>query len=193
MDMAVQPQGGVHRQVGVVAVHVHPQVQADVAHQGADGTQADDTQGLTVELRAHKGGFAFLHGGGYIHIWSVSLFLDPVHAPDDVPGGDEHGGNDQLLHRVCVGAGRVENHDALFRARLHRDVVDARAGAGYGLQLVAEGHLVKGSGSHHNCVGVLEAVPHRVFITRKTGCSHSGNFIHQLYLKHVHDHSFPVC
>ena len=30
-------------------------------------------------------------------------FLDPVHAPDDVPGGDEQGGDDQLLY--CVGIG----------------------------------------------------------------------------------------
>ena len=160
MDMAVQPQGGVHRQVGVVAVHVHPQVQADVAHQGADGTQADDTQGLTVELRAHKGGFAFLHGGGYIHIWSVSLFLDPVHAPDDVPGGDEQGGDDQLLYCVGIGTGGIEDHDAGLGAAVDGNVVGAGARPGDGTQGIREDVVVHLGAAHQDAVLVLHILPH---------------------------------
>ena len=33
MDVAVQPQGGIHRQEGVVAVHIHAQGQCDVGDQ----------------------------------------------------------------------------------------------------------------------------------------------------------------
>lgn len=125
-----------------------------------DGTQADDTQGLTVELRAHKGGFAFLHGGGYIHIWSMSLFLDPVHAPDDVPGGDEQGGDDQLLYCVGVGTGGIEDHDAGLGAAVDGNVVGAGARPGDGTQGIREDVVVHLGAAHQDAVLVLHILPH---------------------------------
>ena len=47
-DMAVQPQGGIHGQIGVIAVNIHSQGQGDIGHQCANGAQADDPQGLFV-------------------------------------------------------------------------------------------------------------------------------------------------
>ena len=160
MDVAVQPQGGVHRQEGVIAVHVHPQVQGDVAHQGPDGPQADDAQGLAVDLRPHEGGLALLHRLGDVHAGGVDLLLDPLHAADDVPGGDEHGGHHQFLHRVGVGTGGVEHHDAALTAPVDGDVVGARARPGDGPQGVGELIVVHGGGADQNAVLVLHVAAH---------------------------------
>ena len=160
MDMAVQAQGGLHRQEGVIAVHIHPQLQGDVAHQRADGPQADDAQGLAVQLRPSEGGLSLLHRGGQIHPGGVDLLLHPLRAAQNVPGGDEQGGQNQFLDRVGVGAGGVEHHDAVFRAAVDGDVVGPRPRPGDGPQLLREHIVVHGGGADQDAVLVLHLAAH---------------------------------
>jgi hypothetical protein len=73
----------------------------------------------------------------------------------DVTGGDEHGGDDQLLHGVGVGAGGVEHHDTVFRAAVNGDVVGAGSGPGDGPQGGGELIFVHGGGAHQDAVLIL--------------------------------------
>ena len=180
VDVAVQAQGGVHRQEGVIAIHVHAQVQGHVAHQRADGAQADDTQGLLIELGAHKGGLALLHRGGHVHALGVGLLLYPLGAAHDVAGGDEHGGDDQLLHGVGVGAGGVEDHDAVLGAAVNGDIVGAGAGAGDGPQGLGELILVHGGGADQDAVLVLYVVAHLKAGLVQMGQTGAGDLIQSL-------------
>ena len=63
--------------------------------------------------------------------------------------------DDELLHRVGVRPGRVEDDDALLGAALDRDVVDAGPRAGDGQKAVSELKLVEVRGAHHEGVGAL--------------------------------------
>ena len=90
----------------------------------------------------------------------MGLLLHPLGAAQNVTGGDEQGGNDQLLHRVGVGAGGVEDHDAVFRAAVDGNVVGAGAGPGNGPQGVGELVVVHGGGANQDAVLVFHIAAH---------------------------------
>ena len=54
--------GGVHGQVGIIAVYIHSQRHGGVGHFHTDGPQADNAQLFALDLPAGKRLFAFLHG-----------------------------------------------------------------------------------------------------------------------------------
>ena len=150
-DVVVQVPGGVHRQEGIAAHYLHAQADGDVGHQAADGTQTDDTQGLALDLVTGELGLVLLHGLG-----GVGIVLQGVHPLDtahDVTGGQQEGADGQLLDAVGVGAGGVEDHDALGGALVQRDVVDTRARAGNGQQLGVEIHVQHIGGTNHDALG----------------------------------------
>ena len=157
VDVAVQPQGGVHGEIGVVAVHVHAQGQGDVGYQRADGAQTDDAQGLFIQLRPDKGRLALFHHGGHIHAGG-HLLPHPLDAPVHIPGAHQHGAQHQLLHGVGVGAGGVEYHDALLRAAVQGNVVDAGPRPGNGQEILRKVIVQKLGGADQD--GVL--VRHRI-------------------------------
>ena len=177
LDVAVQPQGGVYGQIGVVAVDLHPQGQGDVGHQGPDGPQAHHPQGLPVQLRADEGGLALLHHVGHLNAGG-GLGLHPLRAPQHVPGGQQQGADYQLLHGVGVGPGGVEHHNARLGALVHGDVVHPGPGPGDGPQLLREGVVVELGGAHQDGVLVLHRVSHGVGTGGQAVQAHRGDLVH---------------
>ena len=111
MDMAVQTQRRVYRQIGIIAVHVHAPVQRQIRHQRADCPKADHAQRLAVEFRTDKGGFAPLHHFRHFQPFR-RLFAHPAHGPRHVAGGHQHSAENQLFHGVGVRPRRVEDRHA---------------------------------------------------------------------------------
>ena len=157
MDVAVQPQRGVHGQEGVVAVDVHAQRQGQIGHQGADGAQADDAQRLFINLRTHKGGLALFHYRGDVHA-GVHLFPDPADGAVHVPGAQQHGAQHQLLHRVGVGTGGVEHGDTRLGTAVQGNVVHTHARPGNGQQTGGEFVVQQFGGADQDAVGIGLAV-----------------------------------
>ena len=170
-------EGGVHGQVRVVAVDVHAQGQGDVGHQRADGSQADDAQGLLIDLRPDEGGLALFHHGGDIHA-GVHLLPHPAGGALNVAGGQQHGADHQLLDGVGVGAGGAEHGDARLGAAVQGDVVDAGTGPGDGQQVPGEGIVVELGGAHQNGVLVLLGVGDDVSLPVKPADAHRGDLVH---------------
>ena len=166
--------GRIHRQIGIVAVHIHTQGFGGVGHQAADGAQADDTQLFTLDFGARKGGFALFHQ--LAHLCLALEGLGPLDAGNHLAGADDHAGDHQLLHRVGVGAGGVEHHDAGFAALVHRNVVDAGARPGDGLEGIGERHIVHGGGADHDAVRVLHLAAHGVGRAEPVGAAR-GNLV----------------
>ena len=115
-------QGVGHGQEGVIAHDLHAQGGGGVGHQHANGPQAHHAQGLALDLGAHIGRLALLHHRGHIGPGG-SLLLDPGDALRELPGGQQQGGNGQLLHAVGIGAGGVEDHHAGLGSPVQRNVV----------------------------------------------------------------------
>ena len=140
--------GGIDGQVRVKAVDLHAQGDGRVGHQHADGAQADDAQGLAHQLVAGEGLLGLLGGLGDVLV--LRVLLHPADAAGNIPGGQQHAAEHQLLDGVGVGAGGVEDDDAFLRAAVQRDVVDAGAGAGDGPEPGGEGHFlhVRGADQH---------------------------------------------
>ena len=184
VDVTVQPQGGIHRQEGVVAVDVHPQVQGDIANQGPDGPQTDHPQGLAVELRSGEGGLSLFHSGSHVHLGGVGLLLDPVRAAQDVPGGDEHGGDHQLLHCVGVGAGGVEDHNPALGTAVDGDVVGPCPRPGDGPEGIGELISVHRGGTDQDAVLLLHIAPHLEAVLIQLGQAHRGYLVQGLDTVH---------
>ena len=131
-DAAVEAPGGVDREVRVVAHDLGSEGDEDVCHLSADGAEADDAHALACELAAREALLGLL--GALCDLRVVARLVDPLGAADDVPACEQHAADDELLDGVGVGAGRVEDDDALLGAALDRDVVHAGAGARHGEQ-----------------------------------------------------------
>ena len=137
---------GDHR---VVADDVHAQMHGGIGHQHADGAQTDHAQRLAAQLRADEGLLALLHG--LFHRGALALErARPLDAAHDVAAGEQHAGQYHLGDGVGVRARRVEHADALLAARVHRNVVVARAGAGDAQHAVVNRRLVHGGGAHQH-------------------------------------------
>ena len=140
----------------IVADDLHAQRLGGLRHQLADGTQANDAQRLAQNLAAGELLLGLL--GGLTHVLVVGVVAHPRHAADDVATRQQHAGEHKLLHRIGVGARRVEHGDAGLGEFIQRDVVHASAGAGHGLQVRGHFHLVHVGGAHEDGVGLVDVL-----------------------------------
>ena len=162
VDAAGQMPRGVNRDIGVVAVDLHTQIDRCVGDLYADGAQSDDAELFALQLRTGKSLLLFL--GDLCDVLVVPVGAHPVDTFHDVTGGQEHTGKDKLLDAVSVGTGSIEHDDTLLRALVNRDIVDTCARAGDRKGLVGEFHSVHGSTSDQNSVCLLYVVGELVLI-----------------------------
>jgi len=130
-------------QIGVITQHVHAQGGRGAGYTGTDGSHADHTQSLALDLRPAEHGLAFFHGVPGFHTLALES-LDPVGGLHDIARAQNHDAQDQFFDGVGVAAGGVEHDDAFPRARFHRDRVDARAHADDGPERLGSGSVVQG-------------------------------------------------
>ena len=162
--LAGQSPGAVDGKVGIIAVDIHAKIDGRIRDFRADGPEADDAQLLAADLRSDKLLLSLL--AVLRHRRAVRNAADPLDAGDHVSGGDQHCAEHQLLHAVRVGAGGIEHHDALFRALLQRDVVDACAGSGDGQHVFRDLHLFHVRGTDQNSVRLLKILRQPVVIEK---------------------------
>mmetsp|Transcript_40886 Transcript_40886/g.68478 ORF Transcript_40886/g.68478 Transcript_40886/m.68478 type:complete len:380 (+) Transcript_40886:756-1895(+) len=126
-------QRGFERQGGVVADHFHPERKRGVHHASTDLAQADHGEGLPEDLLASEFALVCLDTladlGVVIALLRVDHVVDVVVSLEDAAGRQEEGADDELLHRVRVGAGRVEHGDAELGHLVDGDVVGAGTAA----------------------------------------------------------------
>ena len=153
VDAAGQVPCGINRDIGIVAIDLHAQIDRCVGDLYADGAQADDAQLLALKFRSGKSLLLFLCN--LCDVLVVPVGAHPVDAFHDITGSQEHTGKDKLLDAVCVGTGGIEYDDTLLRALVDRDIVDTCTRAGDRKGLVGEVHSVHGGASDQNAVCLL--------------------------------------
>ncbi len=130
-DISGKIPGCLHGNVGVISQHLHAQVGSRVSHLDADGSKADDTQLLSLDLMARK--LLLLLLGKLCNLLVLPLGLDPVHASYNIPGCHQKSGDYQLLHAVCIGSRSIEHYNPLLRALSQGNVVDSGSRPGNGM------------------------------------------------------------
>ena len=187
VDGGAQLPGVLHGNIGVITYYVHAHATGGgVGHQRADSAQTDNSQFLAAQFGADKLALFLFHQ--LFQALGVLIFLDAGNAARDVAGGEQQARDDQLGHGVGVGTGGVENNDALLRALLNRNVVDAGARAGDGQQGIRQDHIVNGRAAHQDGVGGGFLGGHRVlaggqnFMDNGRNVVQSLNFIHRSLL-----------
>mmetsp|Transcript_27202 Transcript_27202/g.68078 ORF Transcript_27202/g.68078 Transcript_27202/m.68078 type:complete len:255 (-) Transcript_27202:343-1107(-) len=124
---------GIKAEHGVVADHLHAEAERGSDHLGADGAEADDTNGLALDLQASEHRLVRLDALGDLFVVAALLLVDDVIdvvvALDDATAGQEQAAYDELFDGVGVGAGGVKHGDATLGHLLDRDVVGASAAA----------------------------------------------------------------
>ena len=184
LNHAGEGEGRVHGQEGVVAPHGHAQLGGDIGHLDADGSQTHHAQGLALDFWAHKLALALLHRFFYVGPRG-GLFLHPGRAAHHVPGGEQHGADDQLLDGVGVGAGGVEHGDARLGAAVDGDIVGARARPGDGPQILREYVLVHVRRADQDAVLILHVGADGKAALVQHGQAGRGNFIQRFDAVHV--------
>ena len=137
MDVAVKTQSRINRQERIVTVHIHAQLNSHICHQSTDGTEANDTEGLVVQLRTDKCGLPLLHHFGNLNTCS-GLLTYPADTAGNVTGTHQQGAQHQFLHRIGVGTGGVKYGNARLAAAFQGDIVDTCTGASDGQQTLGE-------------------------------------------------------
>ena len=156
LHTARQAPCGINGDIRVVPQYLHAQRHSRIRNARADGSQADHAQRLATQLGTDKLLFALFHilGNG------VAPFqrLRPVHGIHHITAACHQRTDDQLCHRVGIGTGRVEHHNALGSAGIHRDVVGSRTCAGDRQKAVGHRHIVHIGAAHQNavrCAGIV--------------------------------------
>ena len=150
-DLTAQVPRGINGDIGVIAVDLHPQLDGAVGDAGTDGPQADDAEGLALDLVAHELLFALLHA--LCHGGVAGKALSPLGGSSHIAAACDEHTDDQFRHSVGVGTGRVEHHDALLTAPVERNIVDTGTGAGNGQQVVIEGGVQQVGAADKDAVG----------------------------------------
>ena len=117
--------------VGVVGDHVHAEGGQPLGDEHADAAEADDADGLLVELDAGV---------------AAALPLPPGErgvGGADVPGGGEHQRDGELGGADDVGGGGVDDQDAALGRGLDVDVVQSDTGAGDDLEPLGGGQRLR--------------------------------------------------
>ena len=176
VDLTAQIPRSIDGDVGVVAVDLHAQLDGTVGDAGADGTQTDDAEGLALDLVSHELLFALLHA--LCHGGIPGKALRPLGSGRHVAAACDEHSDDQLGHGIGVGAGGVEDHDALLTAPVEGDVVDACTGAGDGQQTVVEGGVQQVGAAHQNALCVVGLVIDLELVGRQLCQPNRRNGVH---------------
>ena len=182
LDRAVELECAVDRQERVVAPDLHVQTDSRVCDLDADRAQTDDAELLARDLRACVGRLALLSRRADVRRALEALY--PVCALYDLARREQQRADDQLLDRICVRTRGVEYDDALLRAAVDRNVVDAGAGACDALEVLRELDLVQLCGADQNRVIVGEVLRAGIFRSIQIVQTDLGNLVVELYVIH---------
>ncbi len=158
---------GVHRDLGIEADHLHAELDRGVGDQAADGAQAHDAERPLRQLDPGELFLALLDE--LVELRSVRLQARHVgKRRDHVARGEQQRREHELLHRVGIGARRIEHRHAALRHLRHRDVVCARSGPADRLDALRNAKRVHVVRADQDRVGMLDGFPNRVACGRKT-------------------------
>ena len=155
-----QSPGRINGNIWVIPVYLHSQMGGCVGNLSADGSQADNTQLLALNLAACKCLLALLCVLGDVVVLRIGLA--PLNTAHDIPGSHEHTRNHQLLYAVGIGSRRIEYNDALLRAGIQRNVIDTGSRPAHSQQVFRKFHIVHGSAAHQDGVSVRHVVCHLI-------------------------------
>ena len=111
--------------IGVVGDEGHAEGRESLGDEHADAAEADDADGLLGELHAVV-----------LRALPLTVLEGEVRRHDVACGGEQQG-DGELGRAHDVGGRCIDDHDARLGGRLHVDVVEAHAGAGDDLELLA--------------------------------------------------------
>ena len=169
LHVARQPPGRVHGECGVVAQHVHAEVERGAGDARADGAQAHDPERSARHLVAFEAAlFGFDEAVQFRFVVHRVERADVFEAAEYVAGGQQKCGQHQFLHGVRVRAGRVEDDDAALGAGVRGHVVDAGAGPGDGSDLRAELAGVQPVAAQQDGVRIVNVGAHLEAVLRQT-------------------------
>ena len=181
-----------HRDVRVVPQHLHAQMGGHIGDLHADGAQAHDAQGLARKLRPGKLAFPLFHqlADG---VALAGQRFGPLHAFAYLAAGQHQSAQYQFLHRIGVGARRVEHHDACLAAFVHRDIVDACARPCNAQQAFRQRHILHGGAAHQNAVGLRALLIHGKQIAGKALQPLGRNIVQCFDIVHFRFPLFRLC
>ena len=146
--------GCVHGNIGIVAVHIHPQMDSCIGHPDTDGAQADNSQLFAVQFASRE---LFLYLFRLLgHIFIAGLGRYPVDSSHQISGCQEHAGKHHLFYAVGVGSRGIKHHYALPGTVLQGNVVDSRAGSGNRQNVFRKIHLMHVGAAHQHGVRLLD-------------------------------------
>ena len=179
------------RKIRIIPVNLHAEMVGGVCHHDADRAKPDHTKRFPLDFRPGESAFSFFHHFADFFAVAFQRFgpFDPRNHP---AGTDEQPRDHQFLHRVGIGARRIEYHNTLFRATVNRDIIRPCTGTRNGFQGFRKRLFMQGGGTHDRSVGVFYLVPDGVLVIKLPQTAF-GNFIIGFDLKHYAFSSSNFC
>ena len=153
-DIPGQIPGRLHGNIRIVAQNLHSQMNSRIGYLHAYGTQTNDSQFLPLNLMACKLFLLLFRQLGDLLVLPLGLY--PVHAADDIPGGQQKSRQHQLLHTVGIGSRRIEHHDSLLGTFSHGNVVDPCSCTGNGVKIIRQIHIMHGRAADQQSICLLD-------------------------------------
>ena len=171
-----QPPRGVDGDFRIEARYLHPELYRRIGNEAPDGAKSDDAQGFPGQLDAGEALLPFLDALREIRPTAVET-RHITERRNDIAGGYQQGGEDQLLYGVCIRAGSVENRHTALRHVGDRNVVRARARATDRLDACRNGCRAQVVRTQDDRVRMFDRLPDGVARARETVQPLRGNLV----------------
>ena len=141
----------VHRKVRIVAQNRHAKRLSGISNQNTDCAKTNYTERLARKLRPGKRTLPLFHSFADSIALSFQAFC-PFNGRDHFSRGKQQPRQNELFHRVGIGAGGVEDDDSLLAAGIDGNIVHARACTRNCQQRFRQLHFMHGSRTNQNSV-----------------------------------------
>ena len=146
----------VDRNIRIVSIYIHSQINSCVGNHSSDCSQTDDTQFLSFDFTSGK--LFFLFFCQFSDIFIFFLLFNPFDTAHDITGSQKHSGNNHFFHTVSVGTRCIEYNNTLLCTFFKRDIINSGTGSCHCFYICRQFHVMHSCTSHQNGISLCQII-----------------------------------
>ena len=162
-----QAPGAFNGDLGIVADDLHAKPDRRFGNHRTDRAQTDYAQRVVRQFAAGEEFLLVLHQCMKGFVVTLGHVANEIQRRHQITARQQQRRENQLVHRVGIGARRIENGDAASRKLRHGNIIRAGAGAADGAHAAGNGEIVHFLRAHQDRIGRRRIVGDGIALLRQ--------------------------